>query len=186
MREREKPVKIAFVGTSHTGKTTLFEFYRQKLGNDSKIAFVKEASRLFFQTNAVDNRFSAETQGKIQEIILKNEKEAHKLRSAIILCDRSVIDAVVYVRAQGDKQGAEQLLRKIQFWLPTYDKFLLFDPADIPYRKDSVRQEDEQTRQRFHKAFLDFFSETGISYELISGNLEERIKKIDEVLDLAT
>ena len=99
------------------------------------------------------------------------------------MCDRSVIDAVVYVRSQGDIKGAEELLKRVEFWLPTYHKFLLLNPSDVPYETDDIRQETPEARQKFHDAFLNFFEETGIPYELLSGTKDERIRRVTKILE---
>src|SRR3989344_6289984 len=165
MREQDNPLKIAFVGTSCIGKTTLLEHYRQQFIGNHNVAFVEEAARIFFQNNPhISDRFSADTQGRVQSLALENENVAHVTGAEIILCDRSVIDAVAYVRAHGDAEGANKLLEKVRFWLPTYHNFLLLDPTDVPYETDEVRKEDEQKRQKFHNAFIQFFEETQIPY----------------------
>lgn len=177
------PFKIAFVGTSCIGKTTLLEDLRMHYDQNQAIVFVEEAARLFFTQNPqITDRFSVDIQGKIQDLALQNERNAYQSRANIILCDRSVIDAVVYVRSQGDKEGAEKLLKRIEFWLPTYRKFILLNPADIPYQTDDVRQETEQTRHKFHEAFIEFFAGKKLPYELVSGNPQERLKRIKNIL----
>lgn len=185
MSEREQPIKVAFVGTSCIGKTTLVDEYRQRFsGNSSYGAVVEEAARTFFTQNPdVTDRFSAEAQGQVQALALRSEQDAHNTGARVILCDRSVIDAVVYVRANGDREGADRLLKGVEFWLPTYHRFLLLDPADVPYQIDDVRQEDEQVRQGFHNAFLEFFQESGIPFELLSGTVEERITRVDQIIN---
>lgn len=180
MKEQFEPRKIAFVGTSCTGKTTLIHAYR----NDPDVVIVEEAARIFFTQNSqIKDRFSSDTQGKVQALALKNEQDAHQSGASIILCDRSVIDAVVYVSSQGDTQGAGELLKRVEFWLPTYHKFLLLDPANVPYETDDIRQETPETRQKFHDAFLEFFKETGIPYELLSGTIEERMTRVNQIIN---
>lgn len=179
---QDKIIKIAFVGTSSVGKTSLLWEYKKRMGKNPSIAFVHEAARDFFKDNAtVKKRFAKDTQEKIQSLMLKREKKAHGSGAKIILCDRSVIDAVVYVRSTGDKEGSNELFEKVRFWLPTYYKFFLLDPADVIYKKDNIRQENEKVRQAFHKAFLDFFKEKRIPFELLSGTMEERMVKVDKL-----
>ncbi len=183
MSERESPVKVAFVGTSCVGKTTLLEEFGRRLTDNPGAMIVPEAARIFFTANPnITARFGKEAQGQVQSLALQQEQDAHNIGARVILCDRSVIDAVVYVRAHGDKEGAAELLDRVSFWLPTYNKFLLLDPADVPYKTDEVRQEDEQVRQGFHNAYLEFFEESKIPYELLSGNLEERIARVDQII----
>lgn len=184
MQERETARKIAFVGTMSTWKTRMFEHYRRKFSGDPTVAFVEEAARRYFTDNPhIVNRFAKEPQGEIQQLALGDEKEAHESGARIIVCDRAVIDAVGYVRADGDKEGSEELLKRVEFWLPTYHKFLLLDPAGVPFVADEVREEDEEKqRQHFHNVFMNLFEEKQIPYELVSGSFEERIGRIDEIL----
>ncbi len=175
-------MKIAFIGTSCVGKTTLLEEYRETFKNDPRVAFVAEAARTFFAHHPVSDRFSVEAQGKIQLLALKNEQEAHATGARLLFCDRSVLDAVVYVRASGDHQGASQLFERVRMWAATYTKLLLLDPAGVDYVTDGIRQEDLETRQQIHDAFIQFFQETSLPYELLKGAFQERCRRIDEIL----
>lgn len=177
----KRPRKIAFVGTSCTGKTTLLEYLRLKFAN-SKVIFVEESARVFFQKHPrIRKRFSCRTQEMIQDLVFQAEKEAHLKEAEVILCDRSVIDPIAYVLAGGDKKGAEKLFKKVSEWLVTYDKFFLLDPKDVVYCQDEVRQESEEERLKLHKAFLKLFKEKNIELELLSGTVEERAKKVEQL-----
>ncbi|TSC88717.1 MAG: Uncharacterized protein G01um10145_743 [Microgenomates group bacterium Gr01-1014_5] len=176
-------LKVAFVGTSCTGKTTLVDNYRGR--NVPGLVIVEEAAREYFTKNPeIRDRFSINAQGEVQALALKNEQSAHDSGATKIVCDRSVLDAVAYVRSQGDIRGSRRLLDRVRYWVSTYNKLLLVNPADVPYQTDSVRQEDEQVRLGFHKAFLEMFDDAGIQYELLSGTLKQRVKRTDQLLQL--
>ena len=103
MTDRERTKKIAFVGTSCTGKTTLFECYRDRYSGDGGALFVEEASRAYFQDNPnIEDRFSVRVQGEIQQLALRSEMDARRRGANVVFCDRSVVDAVAYVWASGD------------------------------------------------------------------------------------
>jgi nicotinamide riboside kinase len=87
------------------------------------------------------------------------------------------------VRAYGDRQGASKLFKRVQTWITTYSKLLLLDPADVNYVTDGIRQEDLNARKQFHNAFIKFFQETSLPYELLSGTFQERCRRIDEILN---
>lgn len=183
MSERVEILKVAFVGTSCVGKTTLVEEYRKR--GIPGLLITDEAARDYFTRNpTVVDRFSVGVQSEIQALVLRNEQIAYKSGASRIICDRSVLDAVAYVRSQGDIKGSRQLLERIKFWIPTYENLLLLDPADIPYQIDSIRQESEEVRQKFHQVFLELFQEEGISYELLSGTLVQRISRVNQFLKL--
>ena len=87
----------------------------------------------------------------------------------------------IYV-AMGDKEGSLELLEAIEFWLPTYDSFLLLNCADVPYTQDAIRQESEEQRQRNHDAYIELFAQKHIPYILINGTLSERLKTVETIL----
>lgn len=174
--------KVAFVGTSCIGKTALLEHYQERYRGDDSVAFVEEAARTFFTHNEVQDRFSEETQGSVQELALSLERQAHASGASTLYCDRSVIDASAYVRAQGDLDGSRRLLERVTFWLPSYCAIILLSPADIPYATDKVRTESAESREKFHQGFLETFEEASIPYHLVGGTLLERARQIDTIV----
>lgn len=177
--KEKTPIKIAFVGTSCIGKTTLLDSLRQTF---TDAVFSEEAARIFFSTYKGNDRFSVTTQGQIQDLALANEQAALAKRPRVIFCDRSVLDAAVYTSARGDIQGARQLFERVIVWLPTYHRILLLDPADVPYQKDEIRQEEKSERQRFHEEFIRFFAEHKVPYEILSGTPQQRIDRIRQIV----
>jgi len=86
MSERESARKIAFVGTMSTGKTTIFDHYRQKFSGDPTVVFVEEAARRYFKDNPeIVDRFAKEPQGEIQQWALSDEQKAHSSGARIII-----------------------------------------------------------------------------------------------------
>lgn len=176
--------KIAFVGTACAGKTTLLEDLRTEYENDPGVAFVEEAARKFFEDNPVpiELRFVLDTQFSLLELIMANEITAEEGGAHTIICDRSVIDAPAYVSAGGDQSGSQKMYEKVRDWLPTYTKFYLLDPDDVPYVNDDVRIETLEVRQQIHEAYLGFFALHDIGYELLSGNQEQRLEIVKAML----
>lgn len=176
--------KIALVGAACVGKTTLLNSLRKTFGQRSDVVFVDEAARDFFQQNPTDPSevFSYSIQSKLQDLILERERQAHALKPAIIICDRSVLDPPVHIEGMGDKEGASNLLEHVRFWLPTYNCFFVLNPKDVPYQQDEVRRESEETRNSIHQAFIDFFHQHDIPFRILSGSLEERIQAVQEAL----
>lgn len=181
MVERAGQRKIAFVGTSRIGKTEIITQLQKK---HPDAVFVPEAARIYFTEHPEipqSERFSAKVQGQVQDLQWSLEREANNSGAVNIFCDRSVLDAVVYARADGDLE-AEQLFTKVASWIATYHKILLLDPRDVPYEKDYIRQEDEAIRQKNHDEFVAFFKEKQIPYELLSGTIEQRLARIEQIL----
>jgi len=154
------------------------------LEGDPRFAFVEEASRKYLENNhlSIAERNSLDTQRNIQEFIIESERKADDANASIILCDSSVLTTSMYLQGMGDRKGSLELFKAIEFWLPTYDSFLLLDCADVPYSQDAIRQESEAQRQRNHNAYIVLFAQKHIPYKLISGTLPERLQTVETIL----
>ncbi len=176
--------KIAFVGTAGTGKTTLIDSLRDEYAGNDKVVFVEEAARKFFSEYHFDDdeRRNEDVQSRILELILQLEQAAHEQDPEIIFCDRSVLDAVVYVLSEGDAEGAEAMYAELEEWVETYTKIYVLDPDDIPHETDDIRLEDAEVRLKVHNAYVSFLRLKGIQHEILSGNVNERIAKVQSAL----
>jgi predicted ATPase len=170
--------KIAFVGTSGTGKTTLCE----ALAADPGVVIVPEAARQYFSENEVtpEERYSGEVQGAIQQLVVENEQMALFKFGATkrYICDRSVLDAVIYAQFGGDLAAADRMLDYARSHIHTYTKLVLLDPRDIPYLPDPIRIETAETRMIIHDLFLRGLESERIPYELLSGPVGVRLEQV--------
>jgi nicotinamide riboside kinase len=157
---------------------------KQRLTGDPRFAFVEEASRKYLENNhlTIVERNSLDVQRKIQEFIIESELKARSSNASIIICDSSVLTTSMYLCGMGDKEGLLELLEAIEFWLPTYDSFLMLDCADVPYTQDTIRQESEEQRQRNHDAYIVFFAQKHFPYRLINGTLPVRLQTVETIL----
>lgn len=172
--------KIAFVGTAGTGKTTLIDRLRNEYTDDTRVLFVEEAARKFFAENQLgdDQRRNEDIQSKILAMILQLEQAAHEKDPEVIFCDRSVLDAVVYVLSEGDVDAAEAMYDELKEWVKTYTKIYVLDPDDVAHETDEIRLEDAQVRQKVHEVYVRFLRSKGIQYEILSGTIEERVETV--------
>jgi nicotinamide riboside kinase len=154
------------------------------LEGDPRFAFVEEAARAFLQFHSLSlvGRNSLDVQRNIQEFIIESELIARASNPSIIVCDSSVLTTSMYLRGMGDTKGSLELLEAIEFWLPTYDSFLLLDCADVPYTQDAIRQESEEQRQRNQDAYIELFAQKHIPYKLINGTLPVRLQTVETIL----
>lgn len=175
--------KIALVGSMSVGKTTLLNSLRNSHAESTHVGFIDEAARVYFTKNPDSPREHVNTQGAIQELALSSEQNAHGLGYRVLLCDRSVIDAAVYLRSFDNFAGAEDLFERVRFWLPTYDKFLVLSPHDVPYEPDEFRIKDAYIRLRVHEEFLRFLEEKGLPFEILGGTIEQRAQRIMQIIE---
>ena len=185
MFEQDAKRKVALVGTSRVGKTSIIEALKIKHQDNPEIGFIEEAARIYFTNNPEipeNLRFSFQHQSAIQRFQLELEKQAHAGDAKRLLSDRSVLDAAVYVSAYGDNEGSRRLVSGVEAWIPTYSSIVLLSPEGVAYKKDEIRTEDADVRQQNHEAYLDLFMREGIVYELLSGSLEERVQAVEGLL----
>jgi len=185
MFEQETKRKVALVGTSRVGKTSIIDALKLKHQDNPEIGFIEEAARIYFTNNPEipeNLRFSFQHQAEIQKLQLELEKKAYAGKATRLLSDRSVLDAAVYVSAYGDKEGSRKLVSGVESWIPTYSSIVLLSPEGVAYVKDEIRREDAAVRQQNHEAYLDLFMREGIDYELLGGSLKERIQTVEGLL----
>jgi nicotinamide riboside kinase len=173
--------KVALIGTSCTGKTTIASAFA---GRDD-VVVVPEAARQYFAAAGVVpavDRYSVVVQGTIQEIAIRNEALAEARGVSRILCDRSVLDAVVYTKFGGDEAGAARLFGRVAASLAGYDRLVLLNPYDVPYRQDEIRVESAADRAAIHELFVAFLAEHAVPYILLSGSADTRIDHVADWL----
>lgn len=176
--------KIALIGTSCSGKTTLLNYLQELHIKDQNIVFVPEAAREFFLNHKdipEELRLTFSVQKQIQDIVIQKEQSA-EVGVSTIVCDNSVLTPSAFVTGYGDKEGGDRLYKHIKDWLPTYTKLYLLDPVDIPYQTDDVRTESKATRNQVHEAFLTILADNNIGYELLGGTVSERAKVVKDFL----
>jgi nicotinamide riboside kinase len=178
-----EPKIVAFMGAGCVGKSTLLEAYRRRFDGDERIAFVAEAAKRYFVSHRMPEelRFTAPVQGEIQAMAMAAEQEACR-RGQLVLADRSTLDYPIYVSAIGDAKGAAALLDRARPWARMYRRLYLLDPAGVPFEQTAVRQEDEAMRQVLHNEFLRFLAAHDISYTLLTGTVEARMRTVDAAL----
>lgn len=181
------PKKFALIGTSCVGKTTILNLLPKKLQEvfpNKKIVVVEEAARLYFSMRKTKNPFSHHHQKNIQFLAKKLERKTLKQFPDIVICDRSVIDAIAYRHAVSKMDKKLQfLIKRIKPWLSSYHHFFLLDPNGVPYKTDNIRQESLNTRMHFHDSFVSVLSMLPISYTLISDlTVEKRVQSIVRII----
>lgn len=174
--------KLAIVGGSSSGKTTLFDELVTAYKGNSKIAFVHESARQYFNDNPSENPFTLAIQEKILDLALLKEKLARENNPDVIITDTSALEVIFYTRAKGDNEGADHLLKRLEDYIPTYTKFLVMNHEEVKFENDKIRKEDKQTRDIVHEMILDFYEKRDLPFEKISGTISERKKRVMEII----
>ncbi len=162
---------------SISGKKREEATLKKILGEDR---ILEEGAREDFERFKPNERFTLEHQKEIQDFVISKEKRL--LTQDILICDRSIICPIIYTRANGDKKGSEFLYQRVIDWIRTYKKLFLLDPHEVPYQKDSVRNEALSFRMKVHDEYVAFLREKDIQYTLIKGSLKNRVSQIEKIV----
>ena len=164
-------LRVLLTGTLDAGKTTIAEL----LTDREDVHVVREVARDLLTS---DPNFEShpDLQAKILEEQARREELARQSLKPIIILDRSYLDVICYSRHFGHSIDEPSLINQLN-----YDKILLFSPADINV-SSTLSAEMQRYRMSVHRVFLAVLAELAVPYEVISGNLQERLLRINEIL----
>jgi hypothetical protein len=147
--------KVAFSGAQNTGKTTNARFYHYaslKIGLNSQL--VEEAARGC--PYPLDESADYRTQEWILDEQIRREKLAEELEPDLVVCDRSVLDTLVYSRLlhrRGRIKASEleEHWLRATSWIPTYNVIKLC--GDYPMVNDGIRNVNVAFRKEINEIF---------------------------------
>ena len=163
--------KVLFTGTLDSGKTTIVEL----LAGLTDAHIIPEVARdLLDQDPDIERKPEFQTQIIAEQI--KREHEAEQSSKRLVILDRIFLDIICYSRHFDHQIDESPLLTRMD-----YSKVLLFSPFDIDVQ-NSLSIEMQQYRMAIHLRFVQVLQELGIPYEVISGSISARLRRIGEVL----
>ena len=172
--------RIIFVGAQGTGKTTILNHYKEQGAN-----VITEVVRNLSKKGVKINKDGDE---KGQTKIFK---EYEKLLSEGVsyFSDRGLIDVTaytVYLARTGkvSEEFANKQLKKLgKFIGDNMDIIYCYFPVEFPVEADGVRDMDEEFRQAIDQIILSILGGFGMRFVVVSGSVEERIQKVDRVMN---
>jgi nicotinamide riboside kinase len=180
--------KLALVGTACCGKTAVVELLQGRFISGT-VLFVPEAARivanerpeLFYDENLIIERQLAIAEKQLEQDA-KAELKA-KLRGNTIIFDRCILDTYLYC-VEVLKTVPDLVKIGFQKLMPSYDKFCLFDPADVDLEQDPVRTTsvNSELRTRWHKAFVRELSNYPSKTVMVSGSLRQKADQVTELI----
>lgn len=183
----ESKIIIAHIGTTSSGKSTQTRVNQERFAHIPQVLVRNDDARRFFNTNpsVLDSPVhTLEIQEPIQYFKIHHLQESSQREGVeVIITDGSIIDPPVLLNFFNDTTGANQLFQNVENLLPVHTMFLLHDPTGVPYVHEKERQETDAQRLEIHQAYLDFLIQHDLPYTLITGNLEERTRQINENID---
>jgi len=146
-------MKIAIIGTHGTGKTTLAYMLAakaQEKGLSTQV--VGEVARA--NPFPLNKDFDTDGANWIITTQIKRELDAKKQKTQCIVCDRSAIDPICYLKAIDSPQANYEGLRIFaEEWMLTYDYIIFVTPSGEEPAFDGVRSTDQEFQETVHDQF---------------------------------
>ena len=163
--------RIALVGASSTGKTTVYELLKNKL---PKYEFINESTRSVAEYGFPINEFGTDA---TQLAISSFHLEA-LLKPGNIILDRGYIDLLVYTNfmdvSDSTKDYIEDTWNRIK---GEYTHYIYF-PIEFDSVDDGVRSIDEEWRRDIDKEFQLVLEGVRKPYLTVTGSPLQRVEQI--------
>lgn len=169
-----KKARIALVGSSSTGKSTVAELLKSKL---HRYEFVAESTRT---VRSYGFPINEEGTSNTQLAITAFHLEA-LLSDFDLVLDRGFLDLVVYSRLLDNMEGPvldyiEATWKRVKH---NYTGYVYF-PIEFDSVDDGVRSVNEEWRRAVDKEFVKELEASNIDYLTISGSPMQRVNQILE------
>jgi len=152
-------MKLAFIGTHGTGKTTLCHFLagemRKRGLNVGLVAEIARKSPL-----PINRKTTRESQLWILTTQIASEIEVGAFYDYVV-CDRSLLDNYAYQVVSSGKDAFMEDI--VEAWLPTYD-VLFKTPNIFPLVNDGVRDTNLEFQDRVDQMIDELLEERGTPY----------------------
>lgn len=158
-------MKIAIIGTHGVGKTTLCKKLQLDFESCGQEAFlITETVRdTPFPVNA---DFTPECALWVFGTQLKRELEAC-LKNDIVICDRSIIDSLIYARALNIRSETLELCFRVAVeWMKTYDTIVYVTMDGTEIYNDGFRSTDEKFQKDVQREFTSWLYSQELSLPL--------------------
>ena len=164
--------RIALVGASSTGKTTVYELLKNKL---PKYEFINESTRTVGSYGfPINEAGTSETQLAISSFHLEA-----LLRPGNVVLDRCYMDLIVYSNFM-DKISKEAHNYIEDTWNRVKNEYThyIYFPIEFKSVDDGVRSVNEEWREKIDKEFQLLLDGVGKPYLTVTGSPLQRVEQI--------
>ncbi len=163
-------MKIAIIGAQSTGKTGIILNLREKLHKKNKDFLITEEKARFCPL-PVDEKATIKTELWILSTQISAEISATAgKKDTILLCDRCVIDPLIYLRLNYKKKDIPRfIVDLVKYWAKTYD-YIFKTQIDPKYEnpvKDGFRNTNAEWQKVLDIEYEKCLEELKINYLIL-------------------
>ena len=182
---KRAPLRIAFVGSSSIGKSTLARAVRNKL----KLPLIEETVRTVSNFAEIKNVVNIENRERLllqMSSILYQKFEESKYHEFV--SDRSVLDYYAYFKILCEEYANENLLENYFHWMEenifNYSHIFVLSCEVFNVENDGFRFTDNELNQKIEQFILQHLNKYSIKYHVIQCNgFEDRVKEVLDIID---
>lgn len=178
-------MKIAFVGSFSTGKTTLANLFAREWDSPLLPEVAREVVQLGFP---LDQSATAET----ETLIFLKQWHAEASHQEFV-ADRSIYDVLAYADWVMENQDAER--KENHLWyssreIATMDLRARYDhvfylPVEFPIVLDGLRPDDTTFQADIDRRITDLLKGHDVAYETLTGTVEDRQAQVRQAVRMA-
>ncbi|TQK08100.1 AAA family ATPase [Herbaspirillum sp. SJZ107] len=175
MTARAAPRRIAILGAESTGKSTLADALARRYGT----LWVPEYLREFVDVHGRVPHEDDQPGIARTQLAREDAMAARPDARAFLFCDTTPLMTAVYSRIYWGRVPPALLALEAAH---DYALTLVAAP-DLPWVPDGLMRDSDEVRQRVHAQLVAVLAERGIPYVLVEGELEERVARVEVLLD---
>lgn len=169
-------IKVCFLGAPSTGKSTISKVLAERYATQ----YMSEYGAEYWFENQIEKRLTLQQLDEIAQGHIQREEQLLLKSNNYLFSDTCPITTYVFSKDYHGKVG-EKLNAFAQQSERRYDLFFLCD-TDIPY-DDTWDRSGPQKREWFQRQIIGDLKERRLPYFVLSGSLEQRIKKVADILE---
>lgn len=182
-------MRIRFVGSHWTGKTTLLDLFPEQYK-------IKEVARSIIQEWKKPQDMHFDEKILFQRKVLERQLEEYKKRewdfriNDLIVSDRSLIDIFTYTRLLKTETKEQQIVKQLlccdifkEMKNEKYD-ITFYIPIEFDLEDDGIRFMDKSFQREVDEELLYALQMLRIPYITLRGSVEERKQKIKDVVKM--
>lgn len=167
--------RIAILGAESTGKSTLAPALAARYGTLWVPEYLREFVDTMGRVPYEDDQPGIARIQRAREDALARDPHARDF----LFCDTTPLMTAVYSRVYWGRVPPELLALEAG-----HDYALtLVTGLDLPWMPDGLQRESEAVRRRVHETLLEVLGERGIPFTLVEGELPERVRQVEAVID---